>query len=104
MLIKKRGRLLTPCEELVTGIRLRSDGEHLLMNARRALFKIVTLDLNLRWEGMLVAPTLEFRVGGISVVGIDAPLLHVGEERLHGIEVLGLEGIELVVVALAAAE
>ena len=53
---------------------------------------------------VVVGPAGQVGVGGVAVVGVDAPLLDVGEEGAQGVEVLRREGVELVVVALAAVE
>ena len=53
---------------------------------------------------MVVADALEFRFGGVIVVRVDAPLLHVSEERLEGVEVGGLDRIKLMVMAFGATE
>ena len=53
---------------------------------------------------MVIADAYEFRLRRIVVARVDTPLLHVGEEGLQGVEVSGLDRVELMVVALRAAE
>ena len=52
---------------------------------------------------MVIAPALQVGVRRNVVVAVNAPLLHVREERRHRIEILRRDRIELVVVALRAA-
>ena len=65
---------------------------------------ISVLRANLGVERMVIAHALKFGFRGVIVVRVDAPLLHVGEERLQGVEVGRLNRVELMVVALGAAE
>ena len=65
---------------------------------------ISVLRANLGVERMVIAHALKFGFRGVVVVRVDAPLLHVGEERLQGVEVGRLNRVELMVVALGAAE
>ena len=51
---------------------------------------------------MIVSDAPQFRLGCVTVIGKDAPLLEVGEEGLHRIKILGGEWIILVVVTFAA--
>ena len=53
---------------------------------------------------MVIADAYEFRLRRIVVARVDTPLLHVGEEGLQGVEVSGLDRVELMVMALGAAE
>ena len=58
-----------------------------LLESRNPLLQIRALDLDLGRKRMVVAPALQIRVRRVVVVLIDAPLLDVGEERGHRVEV-----------------
>ena len=68
------------------------------------LAEVGVLAADFRIERVVIADALEFGFGGVIVVRVDAPLFHVREESLQGIEVGGLDRVELVVMALGAAE
>ena len=68
------------------------------------LGEVGVLHAGLRVERVVIADAFEFRLRGVVIVGVDAPLLHVGEEGLQGVKVGGLDRVELMVVALRAAE
>ena len=68
------------------------------------LGKVGVLHPGLGVERMVIADAFEFRFRRVVIVRVDAPLLHVGEEGLQGIEVRGLDRVELMVVTLRAAE
>ncbi len=51
----------------------------------------------------VVVHPFELGIGGVVVVGIDTPLLHIPEEGGEGIEILGGDGIVFVIVALRTA-
>ena len=67
-------------------------------------FQPGALDFDLGREGRFVIHALELGLGGVAVVGVDAPLLHVGKERLQFVEIAGLDRIEFVIVTFGAAE
>ena len=62
------------------------------------------LDLDLGGEGRIIVHSFEFRLGGVAVVGVDAPLFHIGKEGLQFVKVPCLDRVEFVVVAFGAAE
>ena len=106
------GKALLP--QLVGGERLRVGGESLGdlgvvgfefgAEAGIVLGKVGVLHPDLGVERVVIADAFEFRFRRVVIVRVDAPLLHVGEEGLQGIEVRGLDRVELMVVTLRAAE
>ena len=55
-------------------------------------------------EGMVVAITAQFGIGGVLIFGINPPLFDVGEEGLERIKILGGDGVKLVIMAFRAAK
>ena len=53
---------------------------------------------------MVVGPALQLRIWRVAIVGIDAPLLHIGKESLQRIEVLLRDWVILVIMTLGAGE
>ena len=72
------------------------------VDLRHPIDQIGAIDLDHGRERMIVRKPLQVRVGSVAIVGINAPLLDVGEEGGHPVEVTSLERVELVVVALRA--
>ena len=83
--------------------RLAFNPRHPVSQPRGLATKVRTVHLDLGRKRMIVAPALEIRIRCVVVVIVHAPLLHIGEEGLHGVEVARRERIVLVVMALAAA-
>ena len=74
-----------------------------LFQPLQALMQIGTVNRDLRWKWMVVAPAFQIRVRRVVVVMVNTPLPDVRKERLHRVKILCREGIEFVVMAFAAA-
>ena len=80
------------------------EGGDFLAGAGILLLEVGARGLHLGREGGIVVHAPQLRLRRVIVVGVDAPLFHVGEEGLQGIEVGRLDRVELVVVAFGAAK
>ena len=69
-----------------------------------AVCESLATNYNLWREGGVVVDAAELRFRCVAVVGIDAPLAHVGEVGCDAVEVLCRKGIVLVVVALCTGD
>src|SRR5436190_12031678 len=108
MVLEEDNRLILPDLEggmilLRCGRGPRAEDVHARLRLGEAALQGGTVDLDLRREGMIVAPALEVRVGSVDVIAVDAPLTYVGEEGGQLVEVPRRDRVELVIVALGAA-